>query len=254
MSESEPSRVFQFDGSDPSMQAAYRNARSTFRYFWRELSWEYRRIIPGLGLSAVKAPFSDDGRGEVEQMWLGEIDFDGESVHGVLLNAPNHLRSVKKGDSVTIPLGQISDWMYSIGDEVYGGYTVNLMRSRMKPRERREHDKAWGLNFGDPATIRVVPGHEGADDIPEHPMSENMAPGLRDQVVADPSFLTGTGHRGWTMLQGLALAGSYACVKVLLEAGADPNAAGDDGMTPLRLARSLGWDRVAQLLVSHGAK
>src|SRR5262249_51459333 len=161
----EPSRVFRFDGSDPAMQAAYRNARSTFRYFWRELSWEYRRIVPGLGLSAVKAPFSDEDGGEVEQMWVGEIDFDGESVHGTLLNAPTHLRSGEKGDRVSIPLAEISDWMYSIDDEVYGGYTVNLMRSRMKPRERREHDEAWGLNFGDPTKVRVVPGHEGADNI-----------------------------------------------------------------------------------------
>jgi uncharacterized protein YegJ (DUF2314 family) len=254
MSNTEAFPVFWFDNSDPEMQAAYQYARSTFRYFWRELAWEYRRIIPGLGLSAVKAPFRDEDTSNVEHMWVGEIDFDGETVHGVLLNAPNRLRSVKKGDSVSIPLAQISDWMYSINDEVYGGYTVNLMRSRMKPRERREHDEAWGLNFGDPTKVRIVPGHEGADDIPEHPMSENMAPSLREQVASDPSFLTGTGHRGWTLLQGLALAGSYACVKVLLEAGADPNAVGDDGMTPLRLARSLGWDRVAELLLSHGAK
>jgi uncharacterized protein YegJ (DUF2314 family) len=48
-----------FDDSDPEMQRAYESARATFRYFWREVAWERRRIIPALSLAAVKAPFSD---------------------------------------------------------------------------------------------------------------------------------------------------------------------------------------------------
>ena len=55
-------------------------------------------------------------------------------------------------------------------------------------------------------------------------------------------------RRGWTLLHQEALAGSAATVKVLLEAGADPNARTDDGITPLELARSLGWEKVAALL------
>ena len=40
MSKSSQSKVFMFDDSDPEMQAAYENARATFRYFWREIAWE----------------------------------------------------------------------------------------------------------------------------------------------------------------------------------------------------------------------
>src|ERR1043165_2567294 len=98
MSESRPSRVFMFDNSDPEMQRAYERSRATFRYFWREMAWERRRIVPALDMAAVKAPFADppgtlrpQGQPEVEHMWLGEVDFDGESVTGVLLNDPNWL-------------------------------------------------------------------------------------------------------------------------------------------------------------------
>jgi uncharacterized protein YegJ (DUF2314 family) len=257
-----------FDNSDPEMQGAYEQARATFRYFWREVAWEHRRIIPGLDLACVKAPFSDVGRDsratdsdDVEHMWLGEVEFDGQFISGVLLNAPNALKSVKEGDPARIPVGEISDWMYVIGGDVSGAYTVNLMRSRMGARERKEHDEAWGLHFGDPRQVRVVPGRKksggrlhalfgrgGDAEIPEHPMSENMVSSLKAILGVDPSMLHALVVRGWTLLHQLALAGCASNVRVLLEAGADPNAVTDHGMTPMRLARSLDWEKVVALL------
>src|ERR1051325_11535225 len=102
MSEAQPSKAFWAENSDPEMQQAYEKARATFRYFWREMAWERRRIVPALDLACVKAPFSD-GSGakrdkdapDVEHMWISEIDFDGQYVSGVLLNAPNWLTTVK---------------------------------------------------------------------------------------------------------------------------------------------------------------
>jgi hypothetical protein len=67
------------------MQRAYEAACVTLRYFWREVARE-RRIIPGLDLACVKAPFFDeqkiraDGAPGTERMWLSCIDFDGEFV------------------------------------------------------------------------------------------------------------------------------------------------------------------------------
>jgi len=256
-----------FDNSDPDMQRAYEQARATFRYFWREIAWERRRIVPALDIASVKAPFSDGEQScrsedtpDVEQMWLSEIDFDGEFVGGALLNTPNWLKTVKEGDPARIPLAGISDWMYVIRGEVFGAYTVNLLRSRMGQRERQEHDSAWGLNFGDPKKIRVVPernkgggflknwfGSQQADQQ-EHPMSVSMASGLKDQLANNPSLLSGTDERGWTLLHQEALAGSAPTVQILLEAGANPNAVTDQGKTPLQLAESLGWDKVVSLL------
>ncbi len=262
------SKVFLFDSDDPAMQRAYEEARSTFKYFWREIAWERRRIIPGLDLACVKAPFSDSKRTasskdnlEVEQMWLGEIDFDGQFVSGELLNAPNWLKSVKAGDSVRLTLNEITDWMYAIDAKVFGGYTVNLMRSRMSRGERNEHDSAWGLNFGDPNSIRIMPvtntwggmikgwfGGKSDPHIEEHPMSEAMAPSLKEQLTDAPAMLNEKDDRGWTFLHHQALAGSTASVKILLELGADTKALTDNGMTPLQLAKSLGWDKVIALL------
>jgi uncharacterized protein len=150
--------------------------------------------------------------------------------------------------------------MYAIGNDVFGAYTVNLLRSRMGRQERREHDAAWGLNFGDPTKIRVAPepnkgggllkswfGKRQAD-VEEHPMSEAMAPSFKETLAKDPSLVSAKDERGWTFLHQQALAGSTATVKVLLEAGADPHAVTNHGMTPSQLAQSLGWEKVVALL------
>lgn len=271
MSDSQPSRVFNFDGGDPDMLRAYQNARQTFRYFWREVAWERRRIIPALNLIAVKAPFSDDENSDlkedptVEHMWISEVEFDGHLITGTLLNAPNNLSSISEGDYVGIPLEQISDWMFVLGDEVYGAHTVNLMRSRMGAQELKSHDAAWGLNFGDPSKIRILPEAKKSggllkglfskpappDLTAEHPMSINMAESLREQLAKDPSFLTSTDENGWTILHQEALAGSAPTVKVLLEAGANPHAQTLSGQTPLDLAKTLQWQNVIALLTAR---
>ncbi|HEX8913968.1 MAG TPA: DUF2314 domain-containing protein [Humisphaera sp.] len=283
MSESEPSRVFMFDGDDPEMAQASARARRTFKYFWRELAWERRRIVPGLDVACVKAAFSDgggprnDGGPEVEQMWVTDVDFDGRAVSGTLLNSPNWLRSVKEGDPVRLPLARISDWMYVIGGEVYGAYTVQLLRSRMDRAELADHDRAWGLDFGDPSGVRVIPvagdpapkrgggflnklagrqkpqpaparPPQSGPDEPDHPMSVNMGPSLRKAIADDPSLATTPDENGFTLIHQLAMAGSVTGVRVLLEAGADPDAPTDDGRTPADLARALGWENVLAVL------
>src|SRR4026207_2223660 len=154
---SEP--VFMFNDADPAMRQAYEAAQRSFKYFWRELSWEQRRIVPGLDMAMVKLPFTDgprtDGHGEYEHMWIGELDFDGETISGTLLNSPNWLTSVQENDSVQAPFSSLLDWMMTVDGRAYGGFTVNAMRTGMNSRERKKHDDAWGLDFGDPAVVLV---------------------------------------------------------------------------------------------------
>jgi uncharacterized protein len=263
------SKVY-FHEDDDEMREASAEARKTFRYFWRELSWEYRRIIPALGLTAVKAPFrdeeSDDEENPVEQMWFSDVGFDGLTVSGELLNSPNWLKSVSQGDRVEVPFDKISDWMYSFDGKVYGAYTVNLLRSRMKTRERREHDEAWGLDFGDPDDIQVVMPPEPAkgffknlfgkkpeaDPDAEHPMCVNMAPTLLQELRKNPKLLKEKDDNGLTMLHREALAGNLLVVKVLLDAGADPAVKTKDGRTARQMASAMGWKNIVQLLKQTG--
>jgi len=243
---SEP--IFMFDAQDPQMQAASESARGSFRFFWRELSWERRRIIPGLDLAMVKLPFTDgprvDGNSEYEYMWAGDVNFDGELVSGRLLNAPNWLTSVKQDDVVQAPFSHLADWMMTVDGEAYGGFTVNLMRAQMDRAERKQHDGAWGLDFGDPQDIRVEIDREGkrkggllsglfggrkpaanrAEGFHDHPMCVNMLGKIEEQLKADTSIAQSADDDGWTLLQREALAGNLGVVKLLAAYGADVTA------------------------------
>lgn len=261
------SKVFWNAGDDPEMSAASRRARETFRYFWREKYWESRRIVPALSIAAVKAQFEDPALPEpnVEHMWLDDLEFDGEVVAGNLVNEPNWLRLLSAGERVAVPLTDISDWMYAhAGAPVCGAFTVHLMRSRMPAHERAEHDAAWGLDFGGPNQLRLVPdwtalaprkgffrrlfGTRPADPDDEHPMSVSMRPALAEALASDPSLLTFADENGQTWLHHHAMAGSTDGVEVLLAGGADRHAVDANGRTARDLADRVGWPRVVALL------
>lgn len=274
------SPVFKFDGEDPRMLQAYADARRSFRYFWRELSWERRRIVPGLDLAMVKLPFTDgprtDGQPSCEHMWAGDVRFDGVTVRATLANQPNWVTSVKKGDDVAVPLAALSDWLAVCDGRAWGGHTVQAMRRTMTARERKSHDDAWGLDFGDPAQVRLEPpakpnrptqssgffarlfgGATKAEAPPaaaesevfrDHPMGVNMLPKLEEFLRNDPTAAIRPDDEGWTMLHREALAGNLGVVKLLLQHGADASAKLPDGRTAAVLARQIGWDAIAGFL------
>jgi uncharacterized protein YegJ (DUF2314 family) len=282
---SDSSKVFWVPGDDPDMEQAAQMARHTFRYFYRELSWENRRIVPGLELAAVKIAFEDppemrshaDDELEREYMWVMEIEFDGKLIHGTLQNDPHSLKSFKAGDRVRVPGKQMFDWMYVQLGEVCGGFTIDKMRSRMGKSERKSHDKAWGLDFGPPGFVKLVPAGYLGEETPkkkglfsflgsetsqqqdykrvaelEHPMSINMRSSLEETLKSHPEFLEQTNNLGMNMLHQLALAGSYDGVDVCLNCGFDPKSVTPNGMTPYTLAKSLGWQRVMTRIQQAG--
>ncbi len=263
--------------ADPEMQEAYRRARQTFRYFYRELCWERRRIIPGLAISCVKIIFDDPEPHEqgAELMWCDEVEFDGNHVRAKLLNQPNWLQSYSEGDAVSVAPKELADWMYVIGDTVYGAFSVQVLRKRMSSSERKQHDSAWGLDFGKPGVVHVMPpeflrakpgffarlfggGSQPLTmeelDAAEHPMAVNMVPSLDEMLTKSPERVNETDEQGFTLLHQLALAGAAGGCEVLLKHRANPNAKTANGMTPLSLAKSLGWKKVVEVLTKNGAR
>ena len=248
-------QTMNFQSNDPEMDIATAKARQSFKYLWRELSWEYRRLIPALSFYAIKAAFSDenipDDGPNVEHMWVNELDYDGTVITGVLNNDPNWVQSVSAGDSVHLSLDDLTDWMFCCQGAVYGGFTVNLMRSRMSADEMASHDEAWGVEFGDalkvPLVVRTSEKSE-VDEMIEHPMSINMGESLKKELEKSDKFVKYVDEDGFTMLHREALAGNATGVKLLLEYGADASLKNKYGQTAKDLADAHDWQHVIALL------
>lgn len=236
----------------PQMLDAYKMAQSTFKYFWRELWWEYRRIVPALNLACVKVKFQQEqpnGSPIIEHMWIDDIDFDGIHIKGFLLNNPDELTNYKEGDFVEIPICEISDWLFAINNKAYGGFTIQVLRAEMNKKEQKKHDQAWGLDFGDPAHIQVVYEQDkNPENLVEHPMCQNMGEGLKEFLTQNPSELTKKDEDGYTMLHRETVAGNKACVELLLEMGADRDAKTNSGYTASDLAKIMQWEHLISIL------
>ncbi len=263
-------KIFWADGDNPKMIAAFEMAQKTFKYFWREYTWESRRLIPALNAAYVKVACKQivgDDNPIVEHMWINEVYFDGNHVKGVLVNNPKALTNYKIGDVIKVPLAQISDWMFCITEQnskglfakvfsskqkpkTYGGFTIQAMRSDMTDEQRRSHDKAWGFDFGDYNDILIVHGQkEYPENLVEHPMSKNMKEKFVAFLNANPSEMYVVDDQRMTFLHKETVAGNLSSVEVLLSLGVDKSMKSATGETALDYANRLGWDHIAQVLI-----
>lgn len=238
-------QVFYAEAND-IMSAASKQARDNFKYFWRELYWEGRRIIPATDLAFIKAEFREGDI--VEHMWVGDIEFDGEKIIGQVINDPNQLKNVCESDIVEIDLKseRFTDWMMMLMGDVCGAYSIHAMRKQMSEEERKAHDEAWGLPFGDPEQPKLPVFTEDPDE--EHPMSESMSEMFENFFTENPEEVTDVGPDGFTALHHEALAGNATLCEILLRHGADRDAKTLNGETARDLAEKMGWERVVATL------
>ncbi|BAV04390.1 hypothetical protein FLA_0378 [Filimonas lacunae] len=235
------------------MLAAYKKAQNTFKYFWRELSWEYRRIVPALNVACVKAVFMEetgpDTEPITENMWINNVGFDGEYIYGILVNTPNELTNIENGAEVKLTLDQISDWLFVCQDLTFGGFTIHAIRSEMNEEEREDHDAAWGLDFGDYNDISIVyQQKEHPENLVEHPMSKNMRQQVIEHIQQNPAEIHVADENGYTLLHTETIAGNRTYVEELLAAGADTSLTTNNGKTALDFAIALNWEHIIPLL------
>lgn len=72
---------------------------------------------------AVKAPITDHGR--TEHFWLTDVTYSNGMFIGVISNDPGIVTNVEYGQEWKIKKEDISDWMYTRGDKIYGAYTID---------------------------------------------------------------------------------------------------------------------------------
>ena len=183
-------------------------------------------------------------------MWLDDIYFDGVNISGTLINQPNILTIVRKGERITdLPYREITDWLLAYGKKTCGGFGIQALRAQMDEQERRAHDEACGLDFGDGQNVLLAIGQEEHPEyLEQHPADINMSPGLRDYLDKHPAAANEADENGQTMLHHAAIAGNAQSVRVLLEMGANPRLRDARGNTAADYAKEIGWPQLANIL------
>ncbi len=107
---------------DPRVERAVMQARER----WPEFLAIHQRV-GAAGDPLVKAAFatSDDGH---EHMWLRVISADAGGATGELIDEPVHVKTVSKGQTVTITVEEISDWAIMENDKPVGLFVERLIR------------------------------------------------------------------------------------------------------------------------------
>lgn len=119
---------------DTAMKAAIEKARATVGTFQEAL----RSPSASRSAFSLKARFEEGD--VVEHMWLDDVSFDGKAFSGAVNNDPEELRNVSFGQKVTVPPGEISDWMFVENGKLVGGFTIRVMRDSLSTEEREAMD------------------------------------------------------------------------------------------------------------------
>ena len=131
--EGEP-MVTGFNAEDEGMNAAMRRARNTLAEFEARLS-KPPATQQHIGL---KGRFEEDGN--VEHMWVDDIEITAEGYRGKLGNHPVDIQSIDVGSEVLVKRENVSDWMAIDDGKLVGGFTLRVQRGRMTPEQRADFD------------------------------------------------------------------------------------------------------------------
>ena len=134
--------VLPVHADDSEMNAAKIKARNTIEEFF-VARHEQGQDFQGL----VKVMFEDKYSGDAEHMWVLVLSCENSRFSGVLTSPPARLTNMSQGDEVEFSLEQISDWMYPRDGKAIGAYTVRVLRNRLSPAQREQHDRGFPFSF-----------------------------------------------------------------------------------------------------------
>jgi uncharacterized protein YegJ (DUF2314 family) len=114
---------------DPRMLAAVREARRR----WPEFVTAFEQRDSGQIFSA-KIPLREKGR--TEFMWISVSALENGMIYGRLDNEPVKVKNLRSGSCVRVPVRDLNDWLYTRGDLMAGGFTIDVVaKVQKRPKE-----------------------------------------------------------------------------------------------------------------------
>jgi uncharacterized protein YegJ (DUF2314 family) len=108
---------------DPRLKAAVAKARRR----WPEFVEAFENRRPEQHF-AMKARITEPGENQAEFMWITVTGLENGIVYGKLDNDPVELTRIKAGDRVRVSVKDLNDWLYTDGDDMVGGFTIEVLR------------------------------------------------------------------------------------------------------------------------------
>ncbi len=113
-------------GSDAELAVAVKRAKSELPRFIAALE----HPAAGQHDFAVNARFTTN-RGP-EQIWVRVESYGDRKFEGHFADEPLALIGKHKGDPVTVPEADVSDWVFKNGEKIAGGYTMQVLLKRQR--------------------------------------------------------------------------------------------------------------------------
>lgn len=197
----------------------------------------------------IQENLEDKNQPLIEYMWIDQVDFDGSTISGILLNEPYIIDNVQAGESVRLQFESIVDWMFLSNGTVHGGFTIQQYRKTLNASDRKEYDEAWGIDFGNPDEIFLVYEQKNCpENLDEHPMCKNILEQFINIINTDPTIITEKDESGNQLLHREVIAGNYLFVQELLRLNVNKLVRNKQLMIPLDLAHKMGWSNIVNLL------
>ena len=135
--------TYTVDDKDAQMERATNHARRTVGQFIAAL----QHPQPGQKDFQVKKLFVAKDGSQSEHIWLADVHFTGNRLHGVVDNKPDYIKGLKVGARASVNPDEISDWSYVDNGHLVGGYTVRVIYSELSPQEKQDFEKAAGFHI-----------------------------------------------------------------------------------------------------------
>lgn len=114
-----------------AVNAAIAKAKSTLNVFFARNA----KPEPGDSGFMVKIRYVVDNNGGGEHIWADNVVRNGDTVSATIANEPRQIPNLKRGQRVTVPVSQLTDWMYTRDGKYRGAYTVRALVPFMTPAD-----------------------------------------------------------------------------------------------------------------------
>ncbi len=135
--------TYAVDDKDSQMERASARARRSVSQFIEAL----KSPKPGQTDFQVKKLFIAKDGGRSEHIWLADVHFTGNRLHGIVDNQPKYIKGLKVGDRASVNPDEVSDWSYVENGHLVGGYTVRVIYGELSAQEKSDFEKQVGFQI-----------------------------------------------------------------------------------------------------------